>query len=144
MPLNIAIAGYELQAAITTKLTGDSAHMALIGSRFYDHVPDTVDDASFPFENVSSVTETWADSFDTGFRAVTLQLDVWSRYHGRKEAYGIQSSQIALLNRKQDVISLATLHLVSIRMDYSDVLEDPDGLTWHGVTRYLALVQATN
>ena len=71
-----------------------------------------------------------------------LQLDTWSQFHGREEAQDIQASQIALLNRQP--LALATLHLVYLRLDYADVLEDPDGLTWHGVTRYNWLVEATS
>jgi hypothetical protein len=138
--LNITTAGPELQDAVYAALTGDDDHMALV-TGVYDHVPDAADD-SFPFESFAALSETWADGFTDGFRSITLQIDVWSRYKGRTEAQAIQASQIALLNRQ--ALTLATLHCVYIRLDYSEVLEDPDGQTWHGVTRYMALVEATS
>jgi hypothetical protein len=138
--LNITIAAPEVADAIYDILTASAPHMALLaGAGVYDHVPQ---EADYPYESLAALSETWADGFTDGFREVTMQWDVWSRYHGRKEAHAIQSSQIALINRQS--ISLATLRLVSIRLDYADVLEDPDGITWHGVTRYVALVEATN
>jgi UDP-N-acetylmuramyl pentapeptide synthase len=144
MGLNIALAAWELQVGLKARLAADAPHMALIGSRLYDHVPQTTADGDFPFEDFATTQEGWGDTFDTGFRDVTIQLDVWSRYHGRKEAAAILASQVALINRQQAQIALATLTLVSIRLDYSDVLQDPDGLTWHGVARYVAHIQASN
>lgn len=149
--LDITTAAPEVMDAIYAALTGDSDHMAL-ALGVYDHVPEPEEIKAdrnggepFPFENIAAISETWADTFDTGERQLTVQIDVWSRYHGRTEAQAIQASQIGLLNRKtQTSLALATLHLVSLRLDYNEVLEDPDGMTWHGVTRYMALVQATS
>jgi Protein of unknown function (DUF3168) len=138
--LNITTALLELQTAVVTRLKASVPHMALVSS-VYDYVPQ---DAAYPYENIGAISETWADGFTEGFRLVSLQLDTWSRYHGRKEAVTIQASQIGLLNRQQAQLTLATLRLIFIRLEYNDVLEDPDGITWHGVTRYVALVEATS
>ena len=139
MPLlNITTATAEVQAAVITTLTGNTAHMALV-TGVYDAVPQTT---AFPYEAIGALSENWADGFTDGFRKGMLQMDVWSRYHGRKEAQTIQASQIGLLNRA--ALSLATLHLVYFRLDYSDALLDPDGITWHGVCRYEWLVEATS
>lgn len=137
--LNITTACPELQEAVLTALTGDSAHLALVPGGVHDAVPDNT---AFPYENIGALQENWADGFTDGLRSGMLQLDVWSRYHGRAEAQDIQASQIKLLNRQP--LALATLHLVSLRLDYNDVTLDPDGITWHGVTRYQWLVEATS
>lgn len=136
--LNITTAAPELQAAVIAKLTGDTGHMALV-TGVYDAVPQQT---AYPYESIGALQENFADGFTDGFRSGMLQIDCWSQYHGRKEAQDIQASQIALLNRVS--LTLATLHCVYIRLDYADVLEDPDGLTWHGVTRYQWLVEATS
>ena len=136
--LNITIAAPELQDAVIATLTGDSGHMALV-TGVYDAVPQ---DTVFPYESIGALQENWADGFTDGFRTGMLQLDCWSQYHGRKQCQDIQASQIALLNRVD--LALATLHLVYLRLDYNDVLSDPDGLTWHGVTRYQWMIQATS
>lgn len=139
MPLlNITTATAEVQAAIITTLTTNAPHRALV-TGVYDAVPQTT---AFPYESIGALSEQWQDGFTDGFRLVTLQLDTWSRYHGRKECQTIQASQIGLLNRVS--LALATLHCVYCRLDYDDVLLDPDGITWHGVTRYLILVEATS
>ncbi len=137
--LNLGIAAPEVQAAALSILTGNAPHMALVAGGVHDHVGEGT---AFPFEALGLLSETWADGFTDAFRLVMMQWDVWSRYHGRKEAQDIQASQVALLNRV--TLPLATLHCVYCRLDYADVLEDPDGITWHGVTRYLVLVEATS
>ena len=136
--LNITTAAPELQAAVIATLTGNAPHMALV-TGVYDAIPQQT---AYPYESIGALQENWADGFTDGLRRGMLQLDTWSQFHGREEAQDIQASQIALLNRQP--LALATLHLVYLRLDYADVLEDPDGLTWHGVTRYNWLVEATS
>lgn len=137
--LNITTAAPEIQAAVIAKLTGNAPHMALV-TGVYDAVPQNT---AFPYESIGALQENWADGFTDGFRRGMLQLDCWSRNApGRKQCQMIQASQIALLNRVS--LTLATLHCVYIRLDYADVLEDVDGITWHGVTRYNWLVEATS
>lgn len=138
--LNITTALTEVQTAVYTVLTGDAAHMALLaGKGVYDYVPDNAD---YPYQVIGEINETAADTFDTGFREVTATVHTWSRAKGNKEANAIQASAIKLLHRK--TLPLPTLHCVSCRLDYNDILPDPDGLTRHGVTRYLIKVQATS
>ena len=136
--LNITTAAPELQAAVIATLTGNAPHMALV-TGVYDAIPQQT---AYPYEAIGALQENWADGFTDGLRRGMLQLDTWSQFHGREQAQDIQASQIALLNRQP--LALATLHLVYLRLDYADVLEDPDGLTWHGVTRYQWLVEATS
>ncbi len=136
--LNITVAAPELQTAVLAALTGNAPHMALV-TGVYDAIPQNT---AYPYESIGVLQENWADGFTDGFRTGMLQLDVWSQFHGRAEAQDIQASQIALLNRQP--LTLATLHLVYLRLDYADVLADPDGITWHGVTRYNWMVEATS
>src|SRR5690242_19560216 len=135
--LNITTAAPELQVAVIATLTANAPHMALVTGVF-DAIPQNT---AYPYESIGALQENWADGFTDAFRTGMLQLDVWSQYHGRKEAQDIQASQIALLHRQP--LSLATLHLVYLRLNYADVQEDPDGLTWHGVTRYEWMIEAT-
>lgn len=140
--LNITIAAPELQAAVIARLTGNAPHMALVPGGVHDAVPQQT---TYPYEAIGALQENWADTFTDGLRSGMLQIDTWSQFHGREQAQDIQASQIALLNRTtQATLPLATLHLVYLRLDYADVLEDMDGLTWHGVTRYNWLVEATS
>ena len=136
--LNITIAAPEVQAAVIATLTGNAPHMALV-TGVYDTPPQNT---AYPYEAIGALQENWADGFTDGFRSGMIQIDTWSQFHGRSEAQDIQASQIALLNRVS--LALATLHCVYFRLDYADVLEDPDAITWHGVTRYNWLVEATS
>lgn len=141
--LTISTACQEIQDAVVAALTGDTDHMALLTAPgVYDSPPPTASTDMFPYEAIGALQENWADSFTEGMRSGMIQMDTWSRYHGRREAQNIQASQIMLLNRQP--LSLATLHCVYITLDYNDVLQDPDGITWHGVTRYKWLVEATS
>lgn len=138
--LNIGTAKWEVQVAIKARLTGDSAHMALLaGDGIYDEPSQNV---PFPYQTIGDISETVSDTFQEGMRTLTATIDTWSRYKGNKEASAIQDSEIKLLHRA--ALALASLHCVGCRCTYDDIQPDPDGLTRHGVTRYEIVVQATS
>ena len=77
-----ADSSWELQQAIYTALTGDSALMAMI-TGVHDHVPQG---AAFPYVTIGEAAAVdWRTVGHDGME-LTLVLHVWSRERGRQEA----------------------------------------------------------
>jgi len=128
-----ADSSWELQKAIYTALTGDSALMAMI-TGVHDHVPQG---AAFPYVTIGESTAVdWRTVGHKGVE-VTLIIQVWSRERGHREAKLV----IAEINR---IINDAKLTvpghvLVWLRFEFAEFLLDAGGLTYHGVARYNAI-----
>jgi|SRR5579885_1239355 len=135
MSLDVSAARSEVQTAVYAVLTGDAGHAAKAAT--YDQPPQG---AAFPYETIGEMQEATDDTFDAGFADIQFTIHTWSRYKGTKEVLDIQADQIRLLHRTQ--LSLATLQCVAVWKDYADVIQDPDGITRHGVIRFRVLVQS--
>lgn len=132
-------ASFPLQQAIYTALTGAAAVTALVGSRVYDEPPES---PTFPYitigddavENIGTKTE--------DISAHELTLHAWDRTHrGRKVVKQVLDAIKATLHHAS--LSVSGHTLVLIRFEAADTLQDPDGLTWHGVARYRCIIQDT-
>ena len=127
-----ADSSWELQQAIYTALTGDATLMAMIQG-VHDHVPQG---AAFPYVTVGEATaRDWSAVGLNGIEA-TLILNVWSRARGRKEAKQIMAEMHRILDDAN--LAVSGHALVDLRFEFSETMLDPDGLTYHGVTRYRA------
>lgn len=111
-----------IQKALYNALNG------AISADVYDHVTQ---DAAFPYAVIGEdVVSPWDTDTSTGYDAV-VTIHVWSRYRGKKEAKDLQKKIYDLLHRQQ--ITIAGLHLVELVLERAEVVQDPDGLTYHGV-----------
>lgn len=130
--------GQALQKAIFEHLSAAATIKALIGDppRLFDHVtPGT----AFPLASIGHIqVSDWSSkTFNGADCAVTLH--VFSRSRGRKEVRAILEAMFVLL---QDAsLTLEGHSLVALRFQFSEVLLDEDGLTYHGVARYRARTQ---
>ncbi len=130
-------AAFALQTALYTSLTGSTA-VTGAGSTgtvsIFDHVPQ---DSAFPYITIGEAVEgDWSSKTIDGQRhAVTMHI--WSRYRGMKEAKQIASAVHTLLHNAS--LSVTGHGLTLLQYDYSTYMLDPDGLTRHGVIRYVAL-----
>jgi hypothetical protein len=128
-----------LQAAIYARLTADSGVSALIGDGIYDIPPPT---ASFPYASFGPVDWSEADAEELASREVALQLDVWSiAADGKREVYEILDAIKASLHLYS--CDLGDNGLVEMRVTGGQVMNDPDGITLHGVLTVIALVEET-
>lgn len=127
---------YAVQAAIKTSLLADATFTASVGTRVYDHVPDS---PTFPFVTVGESTAIPFDTKDLTGMEQTVTLHVWSRYRGRKEVKDIMAAAYDVLNRGTLSVSGHVFH--DCTFEFADTFVDPDGLTYHGVARYRVITQ---
>jgi len=118
-------AQWELQKAIYSVLEN------ALSEPIYDDVPQ---DASAPYVTIGDAT--FADfSADnkTGFDC-TQTIHVRSDYKGTKEAKIIQGAIYDALNRVELAVTGYTV--LGPDIEFSNVLNDPNGVTRHGVQRF--------
>lgn len=123
-----------LQTAIYSRLTGDATLTALLASStaVYDDVPDGV---AFPYLTIGQFTGAPRDTMGTTGRDVTVTVHAWSQYEGKKEAEQILSRVDEMLDRWQPTIS-GWNPTVMLHEFGPEIMDDPDGITRHGVSRY--------
>lgn len=128
--------GDNLQRAIYSKLTGDTALMALIEAVYAD-VPqpgDAGSDGPFPYvtigqDNLSS----WDSKTFVGTEAI-CQIDVWSRSNNFLEAKAIGSAIVDAMHYQPLTITGAT-HVITTQQS-SVYSKDPDGHTKRGMIMF--------
>ena len=110
----------------------------------YDDVPQLPDgqpSADFPYIVIGDdYGESW-DTDDTLGNEVEITLHVWSRYPGKKEAKEIMQDIYTALNRQQANLSAAGYRFVDCLHSFSDIFDEDDGKTRHGLCRYIILVE---
>jgi hypothetical protein len=130
-------ASHAVRSAIIATLTNDLAVTAALGgARIYDDVPTR---AEFPYLVFAQTTERdWSTATDAGHEH-TVTLHVWSRALGRKEAEAIMAATQTALH--DQALALDGHRLVNLRHEFSETRRDPDGETYHGITRYRAVTE---
>ena len=117
----------ELQKAVFSRLTSDLALMDII-SAVHDRVPTN---PTFPYMSFGTIDGTELDASCIIQSDYTMQLDVWSREVGRVECSTI--CNLAKRALHDDLPVLDVNALASFRVSSVRVMDDPDGLTTHGV-----------
>ncbi len=112
-----------LQGALHGRLSG---HVTV-----YDAVPQK---ASFPYVTIGEATATdWGTKTGDGTE-VTVTVHTWSRYHGRKECLETMDTVLGLVTGGP--LALAGFSVVTAELELLEVLEEPDGITRHGVQKF--------
>ncbi len=128
-----ADSSWALQQAVHDALSGDATLMGMVGG-VYDHVPQG---GGFPYVTVGDgLARAWGAVDVAGVEA-TLVLHVWSRERGRREVKQIMAEIRRVLD--DAALSLSGHALISLRFEQSRTLLEPDGLTYHGITRFRAV-----
>ena len=126
----------SLQKAVYAALVADAGVGALIGDRVFDAAPRN---AAFPYATFGDARAAdWSTGTEAGAEH-RLVLHVWSRERGKAECW-------ATLEAIRNVLHDAALDLdghalVNLRLEATDVGQDRDGITWHGVARLRAVTE---
>ncbi|KFI30963.1 hypothetical protein CG51_05835 [Haematobacter missouriensis] len=126
-----------LQDVILDALKADAAVTALVGERAWDQAPDGAD---YPHITIGP-SSFFPDDYDciTG-RVETVQVDVWSRDQGRKwPCKQIVDAVKRALHDKQGDMGVDAL--VNMEVALCQIMDDPDGITTHGVVQVEALIE---
>jgi hypothetical protein len=130
-------ASVELSDLVLAILKADAGVGALVGDRIYDQAPGG---AAFPHLTLGPSDYAPRDADCIPGREETLQIDVWHRDGGRlwpcrRTADAVKD---ALHDRDGE---LATQALADLRVTLVRVIEDPDGITAHGVVQVTATIE---
>jgi hypothetical protein len=125
-----------LQKAIYARLTGNAPLMAKLTGVF-DFVPDN---QTYPFIQLGEMDfGAWDTHTFDGFDG-TITINLWARpgSRGRASLHDIQNDIYNLLHKWIPTISGFTA--VSMRYDFSNIIVDPDAVTYHGIQRFKILM----
>lgn len=126
----------ELQRAIFQILSSDTDLQALVDTRIFDRVtPKT----PFPYISFGPATTNEADAIDIMAGDHTFQIDVWSRNGGKiacKKICSLVRAALHEIDIELQVNALVLIRVLSIR-----VLDEPDGLTAHGIITINAIIE---
>ena len=127
---------FELQKTIFTTLNGDNTITSTFSATVHDHVPQGT---SFPYIVIGEETMTDESSAKTlDFNNFTLTIHIFSRNRGRKEAKQIMARIYELLHNQN--LSVTGANHINTRFEFSDVIKENDGLTYHGVQRFRTIL----
>nr|WP_297388262.1 DUF3168 domain-containing protein [uncultured Roseateles sp.] len=126
-----------LQTAVFTRLAAALAPVAV-----YDHVPQAVDpgsDVPFPYVTIGEdEPREWDTDTEDGFEA-TFTVHVWSRQLGRLQVKQLQDEIYDALHRYN--LPVTGYETVLLSFESATTLQDPDGITQHGVSRFRGLFE---
>lgn len=127
---------WELQKAIFAKLDGDTVLKAKV-TGIFDHVPQG---QPFPFVVIGDdQAEDFDDDGGTGFE-VEATIHVWARDHrGRATVKAVLDDIYRLLHRQP--LTVTGAHHVGSFQEFTDSFREPDGATFHGLTRVRILLR---
>lgn len=132
-----------LQKAVYARLTGNASLMAKVSNRVYDFVPQADEDGGpYPFIQLPQMQ---VEPFDTktfnGFE-LRFTVNVWSRPGsiGQAEAHDLNNDIYDLLHKWEPTIS--GWKVVLFQFEFSDVIVDPDTVTYHGIQRFRIIMAA--
>jgi|TARA_Y100000015_G_scaffold11391_1_gene10884 hypothetical protein len=127
---------FELQKTIFTTLNSDNTITSTYSATVHDHVPQGT---SFPYIVIGEETMTDESSTKTlDFNNFTLTIHIFSRNRGRKEAKQIMARIYELLHNQN--LSVTGADHINTRFEFSDVIKENDGLTYHGVQRFRTIL----
>lgn len=137
--MSIYKASQALIEAVHTRLSSNPYIQAVLGAvpRLYDAAPE---DPAYPYLTYGAMRAEDISGDETPLSAHTLNLHVWSRYSGRKEAVQI----IGLVSQalETEPVSLDGAKLISANVVYTDIFKTPDARTLHGILRINFVVQS--
>ncbi len=129
---------FATQQAVFNALSASTDLQNFLGSppRLYDHVPQG---DVFPFAVYST---THIAPYDTkteiGFEQ-TIEIDIFSRYRGSKEARDILQAVYNALHRA--TLSISGFVLIACEFHSAEILLENDGLTTRANARFTVLTQ---
>ena len=127
----------QLQKTVFDTLDGDSNLQSKV-SDVYNFVPQNT---AYPYVQVGddSLSDNSTKDLDGNIHSIVIHT--WSRYRGDKEAKEIMARIYELLHNSS--LSVSGASLVNARFETSDILNDPDGITKHGVQRFRFVIYDT-
>lgn len=120
---------FDLQSAIYSTLNDDSTLDGIIGNnKIFDHVPQ---DTDYPYVRIGNISVANMGTKTLDGNEYSIDIDVWSRYRGKKEISDAMERIYDLLHEATYSVSGANMVVSQVRS--TTTLRENDGLTAHGV-----------
>lgn len=129
---------FALQQALYTALNTDTTLATTLGAKVYDDIPQN---SAYPIVQIGQDDSLDYSTKDEAGMDMTVNLHIWSRSHGSKEAKNIMDRVHTLLHDAN--LSVTGFNFVNLRFEFSDIIRDPDGITRHGIMRFRAVILGT-
>lgn len=130
--LNIA------QQIIFDRLTGNlGSGVSLFDTAPY--LPEGAPATSFPYVVIGNDTSASWDTDDQLGAEITVTLHFWSRAEGFNQVKTIMQAAYDRLNRAS--LSKTGYSVIDCLHEFSEAMDDPDGVTKHGIQRYRLTIQ---
>lgn len=124
----------ELTRAVYARLTG------ILTVPVLDYVPE---DTPYPYVTIGETQMVTDDTHNTYGTECLMTLHVWTRSEGWSQARGIAAQMRAALDNQHTNIETSAPHrVVSIRMDQTWSMRDPDPSIRHMPIRYRVLIES--
>ena len=124
--------GNALQKAIYDRLSNHND----LAAGVYDSVPENT---NYPYVTIGDDTLIDWDTKTWKGCEVTVTIHVWTENRGRKDNKAIQKTINQILDNY--ALDVEGFNVVHFRQEFSNTTLDPDGMTYHGVMRFRALLQ---
>ena len=133
-----ADAMWQLQKAVYSRLTGDSALMALVNNNIYENVPE---ETAFPFVAISDLEAVTQEQTEKNLYAVNFFIDCITRERGSKKTLDIiKAAEDSLLGTS---LSVTGYDVLNIRSANSACKRMNDGITYIGSLKIVSLLKQT-
>jgi hypothetical protein len=129
---------FEVQAKVVQTLKANAALMLLIND-VYDTVAATPWGAKLAYVSLGPMDALIDDADCIDSETHSMQIDVWTRDGGKAKCKrAVDAVKNALHNAD---LTLADNALAEINLERYAILDDPDGLTKHGVLQFRVAVE---
>ena len=103
------------------------------------YLPEGAPSTSFPYVVIGNDTSAPWDTDDQVGGEITVTLHFWSRAEGFNQVKTIMQAAYDRLNRAS--LSKTGYNVVDCLHEFSEAINDPDGVTKHGIQRYRLTIQ---
>lgn len=130
---------FEVQAKVVQTLKANTALMALVND-VYDTVGPSPWGTKLAYVSMGPMDAIIDDADCIDGETHSMQIDVWTRDGGKAKCKRITDAVKRALHSNTD-ITLTDNVLVEINLELYRILDDPDGLTKHGVLQFRVAVE---
>jgi len=135
----VSIGQTALQTIIFSTLSGDSNLTSTLGATVQDEVPSGT---NYPVVQIGDDNAIDFSTKDLAGSETTIMIHVWSREFGSAQTKNIMDRIHTLLH--DSALTVTGFNLINCRLEFTDVMRDPDGITRHGVMRFRAIILGTS
>jgi len=102
-------------------------------------LPEGAPATSFPYAVIGNDTSVAFDTDDQVGAEITVTVHFWSRAEGFSQVKTIMQAAYDRLNRA--TLSKTGYSVIDCLHEFSEAMDDPDGVTKHGIQRYRLTIQ---